>query len=124
MCCVPGKRRCTLCRDCHVRRGKRQGEKRGEERERRAALDARAIGRTRKVAGSENHCSTFYRPICRPPSAGGLGYRRNRARRLDPGRAVAQDFAGAAGDLGLTGITAAARALSQGARDGAGNEAL
>ncbi len=37
---------------------------------------------------------------------------------------LAQDFAGAAGDLGLTGITAAARALAQGARDGAGNEAL
>ena len=37
---------------------------------------------------------------------------------------LAQDFAGAAGDLGLTGITAAARALAQGARDGAGGEAL
>ena len=37
---------------------------------------------------------------------------------------LAQDIAGAAGDLGLTGITVAARALAQSARDGAGNEAL
>jgi signal transduction histidine kinase/HPt (histidine-containing phosphotransfer) domain-containing protein len=37
---------------------------------------------------------------------------------------VAHDIAGAAGDLGLTGITAAARALTQSARDGAANEAL
>ena len=37
---------------------------------------------------------------------------------------LAQDFAGSAGGLGLTGITAAARALAQGARDGAGNDVL
>jgi HPt (histidine-containing phosphotransfer) domain-containing protein len=37
---------------------------------------------------------------------------------------LAQDIAGAAGDLGLTGITAAARALAQSARDGAGNDVL
>jgi len=36
----------------------------------------------------------------------------------------AQDFAGSAGGLGLTGITAAARALAQGARDGASNDIL
>jgi signal transduction histidine kinase/HPt (histidine-containing phosphotransfer) domain-containing protein len=36
----------------------------------------------------------------------------------------AQDFAGTAGGLGLTGITAAARALAQGARDGASNDVL
>ena len=37
---------------------------------------------------------------------------------------LAQDFAGSAGGLGLTGITAAARALAQGARDGASNDIL
>ena len=37
---------------------------------------------------------------------------------------LAQDFAGAAGDLGLTGITAAARMLAQGARDGADSDIL
>ena len=37
---------------------------------------------------------------------------------------LAQDFAGAAGGLGLTAVTAAARALAQGARDGASQETL
>jgi HPt (histidine-containing phosphotransfer) domain-containing protein len=37
---------------------------------------------------------------------------------------VAQDFAGAAGGLGLTALTAAARALAQGARDGAAKQKL
>jgi signal transduction histidine kinase/HPt (histidine-containing phosphotransfer) domain-containing protein len=37
---------------------------------------------------------------------------------------VAQDFAGAAGGLGLTAVTAAARALALGARDGADKETL
>ncbi len=37
---------------------------------------------------------------------------------------LAQDFAGAAGGLGLTALTAAARALAQGARDGAKDHSL
>jgi HPt (histidine-containing phosphotransfer) domain-containing protein len=37
---------------------------------------------------------------------------------------LAQDFAGAAGGLGLSALTSAARLLAQGARDGAGDEAL
>jgi HPt (histidine-containing phosphotransfer) domain-containing protein len=37
---------------------------------------------------------------------------------------LAQDFAGAAGGLGLTAITAAARSLAQGARDGAKDTVL
>ena len=37
---------------------------------------------------------------------------------------LAQDFAGMAGGLGLTGMTVAARTLAQGTRDGAGNEIL
>jgi HPt (histidine-containing phosphotransfer) domain-containing protein len=37
---------------------------------------------------------------------------------------LAQDFAGAAGGLGLTALTAAARLLAQGARDGANDQTL
>ena len=37
---------------------------------------------------------------------------------------LAQDFAGAAGGLGLTALTAAARLLAQGARDGANDQIL
>ena len=37
---------------------------------------------------------------------------------------LAQDFAGAAGGLGLSALTTAARLLAQGARDGAGDRAL
>ena len=37
---------------------------------------------------------------------------------------LAQDFAGMAGGLGLTGMTVAARTLAQGARGGAGNDIL
>ena len=37
---------------------------------------------------------------------------------------LAQDFAGAAGGLGLSALTSAARLLAQGARDGAGDDAL
>jgi signal transduction histidine kinase/HPt (histidine-containing phosphotransfer) domain-containing protein len=37
---------------------------------------------------------------------------------------LAQDFAGMAGGLGLTGMTAAARTLAQGARDGAASDVL
>ena len=37
---------------------------------------------------------------------------------------LAQDFAGAAGGLGLSGLTTAARLLAQSARDGAGDRAL
>jgi signal transduction histidine kinase/HPt (histidine-containing phosphotransfer) domain-containing protein len=37
---------------------------------------------------------------------------------------LAQDFAGAAGGLGLAALTSAARLLAQGARDGAGDDAL
>jgi HPt (histidine-containing phosphotransfer) domain-containing protein len=106
------------------------GEKKTQEKTRpktenvEAALDARAIAELEKSLGLktlldilQSYMQTAER-LANSVQAASERADWNQAGRL------AQDFAGAAGDLGLTGITAAARALAQGARDGAGSEAL
>ena len=89
-----------------------------------AALDARAIAELEKSLGLKTLLDILQSYMQTAERlAGSVTAASERADWTQAGR-LAQDFAGAAGDLGLTGITAAARALAQGARDGSGNEAL
>ncbi len=89
-----------------------------------AALDARAIAELEKSLGLKTLLDILQSYMQTADQlANSVRAASERADWSQAGR-LAQDFAGAAGDLGLTGITAAARALAQGARDGAGSEAL
>ena len=89
-----------------------------------AALDARAIAELEKSIGLKTLLDILQSYM---QTAEALAISVTAAsERADWAQAArhAQDFAGSAGGLGLTGITAAARALAQGARDGASNEIL
>ena len=88
------------------------------------ALDAKAISELEKALGLKtllDILQSYMQTADRLASS--VAAASERADWSQAGR-LAQDFAGAAGDLGLTGITAAARTLAQGARDGADNEEL
>jgi len=88
------------------------------------ALDAKAISELEKALGLKtllDILQSYMQTADRLASS--VAAASERADWSQAGR-LAQDFAGAAGDLGLTGITAAARILAQGARDGADNEVL
>jgi signal transduction histidine kinase/HPt (histidine-containing phosphotransfer) domain-containing protein len=98
--------------------------KRAAKEDVEAALDARAIAELEKSLGLKTLLDILQSYM---QTADQLARSVNAAsERADWSQAsrFAQDFAGAAGDLGLTGVTAAARALAQAARDGAGNDSL
>ena len=89
-----------------------------------AALDARAIAELEKSLGLKTLLDILQSYMQTAEQlANSIRAASERSDWSQAGR-LAQDFAGSAGDLGLTGITAAARALAQGARDDAGSEAL
>ena len=97
---------------------------RGKNENVEAALDARAISELEKSLGLKTLLDILQSYM---QTAEALAQSVTAAsERADWAQAarLAQDFAGSAGGLGLTGITAAARALAQGARDGASNEVL
>jgi signal transduction histidine kinase len=89
-----------------------------------AALDAKAIGELEKSLGLKTLLDILQSYMQTAESlAKSVTAASERADWAQAAR-LAQDFAGMAGGLGLTGMTAAARTLAQGARDGAANDAL
>ncbi len=106
--------------------GEQSAKAKGRSKPERAetALDARAIGELEKSLGLktlldilQSYMQTAELLAKSVTAASDRGDWAQAAR-------LAQDFAGMAGGLGLTGMTAAARTLAQGARDGAGNDIL
>jgi signal transduction histidine kinase len=109
----------TVIAEAIARRKHRLKEANVEE-----ALDAKAILELEKSLGLKTMLDILQSYLVTAERLAALiAASSERADWTQAGR-VAQDFAGAAGDLGLTAITAAARALALGARDGAGADAL
>ena len=89
-----------------------------------AALDARAIGELEKSLGLKTLLDILQSYMQTAESlAKSVTAASDRGDWAQAAR-LAQDFAGMAGGLGLTGMTAAARTLAQGTRDGAANDIL
>jgi signal transduction histidine kinase/HPt (histidine-containing phosphotransfer) domain-containing protein len=89
-----------------------------------AALDARAIGELEKSLGLKTLLDILQSYMQTAESlAKSVTAASDRGDWAQAAR-LAQDFAGMAGGLGLTGMTVAARTLAQGTRDGASNDIL
>ena len=96
----------------------------GKEESTEAVIDAKAMADLEKALGFKTLIDILQSYV---HTAEELALAMDGAvEREDWGQAgrLAQDFAGAAGGLGLTAITAAARSLAQGARDGAKDTVL